>query len=109
MNLYTELDELIVVRDKVRKNQNLNLKELEALHSALINKKTKNMLNPDYKARPWLEGLSSDSESLALIVLNNVGTDAPDIARGLKAAFFKYALPAEENERFFGNTDNVRC
>lgn len=106
MNYNTELDELIAVRNKIKNNEIPTTEELEALHAALINKKTTNMLDPSYKTKPWLKGLSTGDESLILRALNNLGADSPDIIRAVRAVIYTQALPATDNERFFGNDDD---
>lgn len=107
MNLYTELDELLVIRNKITNNEVPDTKELEALYAALIDKQKQNLSNPEYNKKPWLKGLSSGEESLVLRLFDNIGTDASDIIRGLKAIFYTYTLSAAENQRFFGK-DNER-
>lgn len=102
MNLYTELDELLVIRNKVINKEIPDTNELDALYAALLNKQEQNMSNPKYNKKPWLKDLSSSDESLILRLFNNIGTDAPDIIRGLKAIFYTYTLSAAENQRFFG-------
>lgn len=102
MNLYTELDELLIIRNKIMNNEIPDTKELETLHAALINKQKQNLSNPEYNKKPWLKGLSSSDESLVLRLFNNIGADAPDIIRGLKAIFYTYTLSVAENQRFFG-------